>query len=55
MEGGGERETSMQERNIDWLPSLHAPTRDRTCNLGMRPDWGLNPQPFDVWDNAPIN
>ena len=21
----------------------------------VHPDWGLNPQPFDVWDDAPTN
>ena len=51
-ERGRERETSMCERNLDWLPPSYAPPRDRTHNPGMFPDWELNPQPFDVWDNS---
>ena len=36
-EGGREKErkTSLGERNIDQLPSIPAPTRDQTSNLGM--------------------
>ena len=45
----------MWERNISWLPPLRTPTRDRTCYLGMCPDWGSNLQTFGVWDDAPIN
>ena len=44
-----------RERNIDWLPLVSALTRDQTCNLGMWPEWELNPQTFGVWDNAPTN
>ena len=43
------------ERNIDWLPPVHGPTRDQTCNLGMCPDWETNLQPFDVWKDTPTN
>ena len=49
-ESGRER-----ERNIDWLPPVHALTRDWTQNLGMCPDWELNLQPFGVWDEALTN
>lgn len=38
----GKRETSMQERNVDHLPSKGAPPGDQTHNLGMCPDWALN-------------
>ena len=46
-----EREEGKEgERNIHQLPPIraltrdHAPTVDPTCNLGMLPDWGSNPQ-----------
>ena len=40
-----ERERDAErERNIDQLPPVHTPTRDATCNLGMHPDRGSNPQ-----------
>ena len=42
-----------RERNIDCLPPLCTPTRNRT--QGTCPDWGSNPPPFGVWDNAPTN
>ena len=32
-----------------------ATTGDWTHNLGMCPDWRLNPQPFGVWEDAPTN
>ena len=32
------RETSMWERNTDWLPPAQAPTRDWAYNLGTCPD-----------------
>ena len=38
-----------RETWIDW-PLVHTPTRDRTHNLGMCPDQGLNPQSFGVRD-----
>ena len=38
--GGGGEEGG--ERNIDWLPPVHAPTRDGTHNLGIYSDQGLN-------------
>ena len=44
-----------REKNIDWLPPIHTPTGDWTHRLGMCPDWKLNPQPFNVWGNAPAN
>ena len=50
-----ERETSMWERNINWLPPVYTLTRDRTHNLGVCPDQELNPQPFGVWEDAPTN
>ena len=46
------REISTWERNIDWLPSIWAPTEDRTCNWGMCPDQELNQQPFNLWNDT---
>ena len=37
------------------LPPIHALTGDQTCNLGMCPDWELNPQHFGVQGNASTN
>ena len=54
-EGERGRETSMAERNMDWLPLIWTPTWDRTWNLGMCPDWELNPWPFGLRDDAPTN
>ena len=45
------RETSEWERNIDWLPSAHAPTGDRTRNPGTCPDWKLNLRHFALRDD----
>ena len=50
-----ESETSMWEGDIDWLLPLRTMTWDRTCDLGMCPDWELNPQPFGAMDDAPIS
>ena len=39
-ERGKERDRQTErerERNIDWLPPIHAPIGDLTHNLGMRP------------------
>ena len=44
-----------EERNISWLPPVHVPTGDQTCNLGMCPDREWNPQPFGVWGNNLTN
>ena len=43
-----ERDTSMEERNIDQLPPVHTPTTVRTQNPGMCPDQESNRQPFGV-------
>ena len=40
-----ERERNIDVRNIDWLPLVCAPTRDRAHNLGMCPDQESNPKP----------
>ena len=51
-----EREEERErERNVDLLPPVHDQTGDRTDNLGMCPDWELNPQPFGVQDDASSN
>ena len=31
-----------REKNTDWLPPVHAPTKDQTFNQGMCPDWESN-------------
>ena len=49
----GERKEQERERYTGQLPALCAVTGDQTENLGMCPDWELNPQPFGVWDDAP--
>ena len=51
-EDGREREILMWERNINWLPPIHALTGDRTHILGMCPDRESNLQPFTVRNNA---
>ena len=45
----------LRERNINWLSPICALTRDGTCNLGMCPDGGSNPQSFGIRDNAPTD
>ena len=50
-----ERERHIHVRNIDRLPPVHAPNGDGTCNLGMYPDQGLNPQPFGVRNDTSTN
>ena len=40
--GGAEREREKRE------------CVSKTCNLGMSPDQGLNPQPFAVWDHTTL-
>lgn len=50
-EGKGEKHRL--ENNMNPLPPVYAPTRDRTGNLGTCPDGGSNPQPLVYGDNAP--
>ena len=50
-----ERGTQGGERNINRLPTVCGPTRDRTRNLGMCPDWESNPQPLGVQDDTLSN
>ena len=54
-EDGGERERNSDVRNINWLPTICALTRDGTRSLGMCPDQELNLQPFDAWDDVPTH
>ena len=49
---GWERE---RERSKHWLPPIHSLMGCRTCDLGMCPDWDLNPSFFGLWDKAPTN
>ena len=53
-EEGKAREPMWQKNNIQ-LPPIHTLTRDQTHNLGMCPDWELNPQPSGLQDGAPTN
>ena len=41
-----------REKNFNQLPLKGAPTGDRACNTGMRPDWELNRQPLTLQDDA---
>ena len=45
----------MWERNVNQVPPICTLTGDGTHNLGMCPDWELNPQPFGVQDDATSN
>ena len=36
------------ERETEQSPLVHIPTRYRTCNLGMCPDWELKPTTFQL-------
>ena len=49
------KETSIWNRNIDRLLSIHTSTGDWTGNQGICPDQELNLQPFGVWDDAPTH
>ena len=42
----------MWEKNINWLPLAHTPTRDWTGNPNMCPDWELNQWPFGLQDDG---
>ena len=46
------RETSMWERNIDWLALVHALIGHQTFNPGMCPNWESNLLPFMLWNDA---
>ena len=58
---GGEREREREsgrkrERERDTSVASHTcPDWGSICNVGMFPDWGLNPRHFGLWDNAPAN
>ena len=45
----------IREKNIDWLPLIHAPTWDRTLSPGVCPDWGSNWRPFCLQEDTPAN
>ena len=42
----------MQQRNVDWLPLVDAPTGERTCDPGRSPDWESDWQPFTLWSDT---
>ena len=49
------RETSMWERNINWLPPVCTPTRDQPCNLGIYAPTGDQTHNFLVYKMTPTN
>ena len=53
--GEKEIETSLLERNMDWLPPVCTQTGGGTYNPGMCPDQESNSQSFGIWENAPTN
>ena len=53
--GRREGERNIYMRNNDRLLPVCALAGNQTRNLGMCPDWELNPQPFCVWDDVPTN
>lgn len=42
----------LRERDIDQLPSIHAPTKNETHNPGMCTDLEINQQHFEAQENA---
>ena len=51
---GERREKYRCETNINRLPPICTLTGNRTCHLGVCPDWGSNPQPFGALDGTPV-
>ena len=49
------REKGRETGTSNGLPLVRTLTKDQIHNVGMRPDWGLNPQPFGVPEDAPTN
>ena len=43
-----------RERNINQLPLVCTPTRDRAHSPDLCPDWNSNPQPFSLWDEPSL-
>ena len=50
--GEKERERNINMRNINQLRLARAPTRDRTHNPGVHPDWNRTQRPVTLWDDA---
>ena len=48
----GEGREKERERNISWLPLIHALTGGQTCNPGTCPDWALNQRPFALREDT---
>ena len=46
------KETSMRERNTDWLLLVWGLTGDQSCNPGTCPVLEWNWQPFTLWDDT---
>ena len=51
---GRERERG-RETDIDPSLLIHAPTKDRTCDLRLCPNGALNLWPLGLWDDTPVN
>ena len=54
-EGERERKKIDVGEKHDQLPLICALMGDGTCNLGMCPDWELNPRPYSLLDVAPAS
>ena len=55
-ERGRERERNINVRKkCRWAASCLCSNRGSSWNLGMRPDWELNWQPFGYWTDAPTD
>lgn len=52
-EEGGEKKKCRCERNIKLVASALAPTRDRTHNLSLGPEWESSLTPVGVQDEVP--
>ena len=52
---GRQREKHDVRKKHQWVSSVCTLTGNQTCNLGIYPDQGLNPQQFGVWDDTPTN
>ena len=53
-ENKGKENTNMSEKHR-LIASWTCPSWDRTCNLGMCPDWESNLQYFGIWEDTPSN
>ena len=50
-----ERERYWCERETPTVASGICPTKDQPHDPGLCPDWEMNPKPFGLWVNDPVN